>query len=116
MSHSELGPTLLAALHGKLIADMNLLRLQQDMHDAKRAYSASAMLSALEDCDDALENVWREVRQTLQKHAIAEAQPTPITQHVSAQAGVMIAPSQENVRQLFARPPAVSPPLHSSSR
>jgi hypothetical protein len=119
MSNSELSPTLRAALHRKLVADMQLMKLQQDMDTGKRVFSASAMLSALENCDDATGIVWDEVGQALRKHDMVTAETNAPTAQIEVlmptRSSAILGAMQQRVRQLFIGPSKAPPPLHPNS-
>ena len=114
----EISPKLLLALNWKFTVDMHLLRLQQDMSNGKQVFSASAVLSALEDCDDAIAAVWLELGQTLRNGDTAEAQtdsrPNPIDERVPAQTSAMLAATQQLVRRFFTKTSKAASPLQPS--
>ena len=118
MLQSGISPKLLLALNRKLAVDMHLLRLQQDMGNGKQVFSASAMLSALEDCDDAIAAVWLELGQTLRDGVVASAQmdnrPNPIDERVPDQTSAMLAATQQLVRRFFTKTSKAAPPLQPS--
>jgi hypothetical protein len=88
MPKVEFGPALRHALSEKRLADNELLRLQQEIRNGKRACEASPILSALENCDDALEAAWIEIRHAVCHHEVLEAtrattdMPVPDSQHL----------------------------------
>ncbi len=65
MLRSEFCPVLSAAIDVKLSADAELLLLRQEMRDGTVPYSKSAVISAMENCDDALEGVWLALKPTV---------------------------------------------------
>ena len=107
MLKNGISPKLLLALNRKLAVDMHLLRLQQDMGNGKQVVSVSAMLSALEDCGDAIAVLWLELGQTLRNGEIVEAQtdngPCPVDERVHAQTSAMFTATQQLVRQFYAK-------------
>jgi hypothetical protein len=100
-------------MHRKLVADMHLLRLQQDMTKGKRVFSASALLSALEDCDEATEVVWHELAHTLRENINVEEQkdevPRPIVGLTLAQVSATYISRQKRLLQFFHIAPKASP-------
>jgi len=118
MTNIEFSPMLRVALNNKRLADIDLLKLQQEIRNGNRAYTASALLSALEDCDDALEAVWFEARRSVREEGLLEtahhASPGVIQQYVLAETsdqpldGAMpehsiVSSAQRLVRELFAK-------------
>ena len=56
---NEFCPELNAAIDRKTETDAALLRLRLEVCAGTIPYSISAILSAMEDCDDAMEGVWQ---------------------------------------------------------
>jgi len=97
------------ALSAKRDADSALLALQQDMREGTQACSISAILSALENCDDALEAAWLEVALAIRNGALVEAieeEPLPgdPLEHP------MLAHVRDRLREMFATSPQAAPP------
>lgn len=65
MLRHEFCPILSAAIDVKLRADAELLLLRQEMRDGTVPYSKSAIISAMEICDDAMEGVWKAAKPTV---------------------------------------------------
>ncbi len=66
---NEFCPALNAAIDTKTRADAVLLRLRKDMCAGTTPYSQSALLSAMENCDDAMEGVWESFKNSVKRAA-----------------------------------------------
>lgn len=62
---NEFCAALNAAIDTKTRADAALLRLRKDMCAGITPYSQSAILSAMENCDDAMEGVWESFKNSV---------------------------------------------------
>jgi hypothetical protein len=70
---NEFCPELSDAIDKKTRADAALLCMRRDMCAGAMTYSKSAVLSALEDCDDAMESVWLEMRREIREETLLGA-------------------------------------------
>ena len=103
-------PELSAAIDRKTRTDAALLRLRLDMCAGTIPYSMSAILSAMENCDDAMEAVW------LEAGRVVHEESNPVSKNVYSRTNnrplygmlfnnAIVSITQKRIRQFFTKAP-----------
>lgn len=67
MSDRQFDPAIVEALDAKAACDLALIELRRAVTAGEKPYSASALLSAVELCDDAMHVLWAAIKPTVLK-------------------------------------------------